>query len=70
MKFRYTRKIQQNQYGTSWVILPKAWVQAYGLKHGDEVEILAGEELIIRPLRKNITPKKQIRSDAENVRNV
>ena len=70
MKFRYTRKIQQNQYGTSWVILPKAWVEAHGLKHGDEVEVLAGEELIIRPLRKNIIPKKQIRSDVENVRNV
>jgi len=58
MKFRYTRKIQQNQYGTSWVILPKAWVEAHGLKHGDKVEIIAGEELIIRPLRKDIIPKK------------
>ena len=58
MKFTYIRKIQQNQYGTSWIILPKVWVEAHGLKRGDKVEVIAGEELIIRPLRKNITPKK------------
>jgi len=59
MKFRYTRKLQQNQYGTSWIILPKAWVEAHNLKHGDELEVLAGEELIIRPLR-NLLKKKDI----------
>jgi len=52
MKFTYIRKIQQNQYGTSWIILPKVWVEAHGLKRGDKVEVIAGEELIIRPLRK------------------
>ena len=58
MKFRYIRKLQRNQYGESWVTLPKAWVEAHGLKRGDKVEVIAGEELIIRPLRKDIIPKK------------
>ena len=70
MKFRYIRKLQQNQYGQSWITLPKAWIKAYGLKRGDELEILAGEELIIKPLRKNITPEKQIRSDTENIHRI
>jgi len=52
MQFRYIRTIQGNQYGSCWVILPKEWVEAHGLKRGDKVEIIAGEELIIRPLRK------------------
>jgi len=52
MKFRYIRKLQQNQYGQSWITLPKAWIKAYELKRGDELEVIAGEELIIRPLRK------------------
>lgn len=30
------------------VTLPKAWVMYNGLKHGDEVEVIANEDVIIR----------------------
>ena len=30
------------------VTLPKAWVIYNGLKHGDEVEVIANEDVIIR----------------------
>jgi len=70
MQFRYIRIIQENQYGSCWVTLPKKWVEAHGLKRGDKVEIIAGEELIIRPLRKDISQEKRMRGDVENVRNV
>jgi len=52
MQIRVVHKLQQNMYGTSWITLPKIWVDAHNLKRGDPLEIIIGEELIIRPLRK------------------
>ena len=32
--------------------VPKGWARYYGLKAGDRLEVIADEELIVRPERK------------------
>jgi len=34
------------------IVIPKAWIRYYQLKAGDKLEVIANEELTIRPVRK------------------
>jgi antitoxin component of MazEF toxin-antitoxin module len=34
------------------ITLPRGWLSYFGLKAGDEVQIVANGELVIRPLRR------------------
>jgi AbrB family looped-hinge helix DNA binding protein len=45
----YTRKIIDMRQGSCVITLPKAWLRYFGLKPGDEVEVITNGELTIRP---------------------
>ena len=42
------------------VTIPKGWQRYYGLKAGDRLEVIANEELIIRPVIKSKKTKQSI----------
>mgnify|MGYP000131030427 CR=1 FL=1 len=48
MPIKVERKLFKIGEGGIAVTLPKAWVDYYGLKPGDKVEIIGEEELSIR----------------------
>lgn len=43
------RKLIRFGDGGLVITVPKAWVRYYGLRAGDELEVIADGELIIRP---------------------
>ena len=47
-----TRKIIKFGRSTLAMTLPKAWVNYFGLKAGDKLEVIANKKLIVRPDRK------------------
>ena len=42
------RKLQE-QSGSYFVILPKIWVESYGLKQGDMMSVLFNDDVKIKP---------------------
>jgi len=46
-----TRKIIKFGKSTLAMTLPKAWVNYFRLKAGDEMEVIANKKLIIRPIK-------------------
>ena len=48
MPIKVERKLFKIGEGGIAVTLPKAWINYYGLKPGDKIEIIANEDLIIR----------------------
>jgi antitoxin component of MazEF toxin-antitoxin module len=45
----FERKLFKIGEGGIAVTLPKPWINFYGLQAGDKVEILVGNDLVIRP---------------------
>jgi len=46
------RKLIRFGEGGFVITLPRSWVRYYNLKPGDRLEVIANDELIIRPVRK------------------
>ncbi len=56
------RKLIAMGRGGLVITVPKAWWDYYGLKPGDELEVIANGELIIRP------PKRRGKKSGQNSR--
>ena len=50
MPMRENRRLRANG-GSVALTLPKGWLNYFGLKPGDEVEVVANGNLVIRPTR-------------------
>ena len=51
--------------GSLAITLPKGWLAYFGIKAGDEVEIVANGKLVIRPA---VSPKNEIGSEGVTAR--
>ena len=49
MAFKQIRKITKYGKSSQGIVLPREWLDYYGLSAGDEIVILANEVLIIVP---------------------
>lgn len=49
MAFKQTRKIVRYGKSSSGVVIPRQWLDYYGLTQGDELVVLGNEVLIIAP---------------------
>ena len=49
MAFKQVRKIIRYGKSSKGIVLPREWLDYYGLSQGDEVVILANEVLVIVP---------------------
>ena len=48
------------QAGSSLAVtLPKGWLRFFGIEAGDFVEVVAGNEIIIRPINKGVMPSEE-----------
>jgi hypothetical protein len=53
-EYTVTRKLQE-QSGSYFVILPKLWVKARGLKERDEMAVTFNDKVTINPPVKEVT---------------
>lgn len=51
MAFKQTRKIVRYGKSSSGIVLPREWLDYYGLSKGDELLILGNDVLIVAPKR-------------------
>lgn len=52
-EYRVKRKLQE-QSGSYFVILPKIWVEALGLKESEDVAVTFNGEVKIKPITKRL----------------
>ena len=52
-KYQVKRKLQE-QSGSYFVVLPKIWVKAQGLKESDELSVTFNGDVTIQPTSKEV----------------
>lgn len=57
MPSSYTQRIIDMRQGSYMISLPKPWLRYFGLKPGDELEVIANGELTIRPPKREANGK-------------
>jgi len=53
----YQRKLLEVGHSVA-VTIPKPWLNYYGLKIGDEVELITDDVIVVRPIEKKVVRKK------------
>lgn len=56
-KYEVTRKLQE-QSGSYFVILPKIWVEALGLKESDDMSVIFNGIVKIKPMKPDVEEVK------------
>ena len=63
-EYQVKRKLQE-QSGSYFVILPKIWVEALGLKESDNVSVTFNGEVKIKPIITNLKFRNRKSSETE-----
>ena len=59
-EYKVKRKLQE-QSGSYFVILPKIWVEARGLKERDELLVTFNDEVTVRPTKTLTVNPREVR---------